>query len=371
MKYRYLLLLLICLPMIAMGKGTPQTSASIASVSKWQREALIAALMPMAKAIMAQQRSDGAIVMGNKPPYRLSPYVANYAALGLLDAYQVTHDPSLLQAVKQWQKWYLAHLNADGTIYDYSGDVGAWHSTNDYDSTDAYAATFMLLAWRYAQVAKDPMWVRRLVTALPQLANAVRLTLRGDGLTMAKPNYLAMYTMDNVEVYRGWVAAAQLAQRMHRADLAHSYRKLAEATLHAIDTLLWAHDTRGGGHFLIGIQPNGAKFEVKQPMVWYPDQMAQLMAIAWLPKSGRTCGLYSALCREELKLPSIIITEDELGYVVWWALAAETVGDRPTLSRILQLLIAVPKTLPVAMDEGLEGHVCTILAHALTQGNRQ
>jgi len=370
MKYGHLLFWLICLPMFAMGEGTWQTSAPNTAVSKWQRKALIACLVPMAKAIRAQQRSDGAIVMGDRAPYRLSPYVANYAALGLLDAYQITHDPSSLRAVKRWQEWYLAHLNVDGTIYDYSGDVGAWQPTNDYDSTDAYAATFMRLVWRYAQVAKDPLWVRHLLTELPKLANAIRLTLQGDGLTTAEPNYPAMYTMDNVEVYQGWVASAQLAQKMHRADLAHIYGRLAKATLHAIDTLLWVHDNRGGGHFLIGIQPNGASIEVKQPMVWYPDQMAQLMAIAWLPKSSRTFGLYSALCRGELKLPSIIITEDELSYVVWWALAAETVGDRPTLSRILQLLIAVPKTLPTVMDVGLEGHVCTILAHACEQGDR-
>lgn len=367
-KCRHFLCLLICWTAIGAGKGLPQTLDSYSPVAKWQRNALAATLVSVVKAIIAQQRSDGALVMGDRPPYRLSPYVANYAAMGLLDAYRITHDPGLLQAVKRWQEWYIAHMNADGTIYDYSGDVGAWRSTNDYDSTDAYAATFMELAWKYLQVAKDPSWEQKLLAVLPKLANSVCLTLQTNGLTMAKPRYPAMYTMDNVEVYKGWVAAAEFAQKMHRPQLARLYRHRARSTLEAINTLLWISDSRGRGHFLVGRQADGVGIEVKQPMVWYPDQMAQLMAIAWLPKTNETRALYFALRKQALYLPSKLMTEDELGRVVWWALAAETVGDKSTVSRILQLLMAAPRTLSTVIDIGLEGHVCDILAHALTSG---
>ena len=47
------------------------------------------------------------------------PYFANYAAIGLVSAFEGTNDPAYLGYARDWVSWYLTNLNPDGTIYDY------------------------------------------------------------------------------------------------------------------------------------------------------------------------------------------------------------------------------------------------------------
>jgi hypothetical protein len=103
------------------------------------------ALVRFADRILANQQTDGAIVMGDPsfPPFQVVPYFGNLAGDGLMRAYEITNDPQYLNAAQSWTFWYLQHQNADGTIYDFTGTVGHWTPTYDYDSTDSYASTFL------------------------------------------------------------------------------------------------------------------------------------------------------------------------------------------------------------------------------------
>jgi hypothetical protein len=64
--------------------------------------------------------------------------------------------------VQAWMRWYLNHINypADKwglacTIYDFKVSGSNETSTNDADSTDSYAATFLSLAWAYWKTGFD------------------------------------------------------------------------------------------------------------------------------------------------------------------------------------------------------------------------
>ena len=99
--------------------------------------------------IMAHQLNDGALTMSSNkgvPGYKIVPYFSNIAARALL----ANPTAARIAAVKKWMVWYMAHLNADGSVYDYyatnfTGDA-MLTSTGDFDSVDSYAATFLTRA---------------------------------------------------------------------------------------------------------------------------------------------------------------------------------------------------------------------------------
>src|SRR5688500_3475789 len=93
--------------------------------------------------ILALRSADGALALGGTPggSRRLVPYFANLAALGLVVAAWTEPDAGekrrWIDAARHWTRWYDAHRNLDGTIFDYEGTPGAWKATGKYDSTDS------------------------------------------------------------------------------------------------------------------------------------------------------------------------------------------------------------------------------------------
>lgn len=176
----------------------------------------------MSQYIDSTATSSGAIIMNaytytlqGKQYWKIDPYEGNYDALALLD------DPtqSNLTIVKNWMAWILHHLNPDGSIYDYYTNVdsvngGTEYSAGDFDSQDSYAATFLTLAVKYIQVVpSDSTWLKGYSKQLESIGNAIQAVTADashpfgpdlyDGLTVAKLNYHAKYTMDNSEVNEG------------------------------------------------------------------------------------------------------------------------------------------------------------------------
>jgi hypothetical protein len=188
------------------------------------------------------------------PPFQVVPYFGNLAGDGLMRAYEITNDPQYLNAAQSWTFWYLQHQNADGTIYDFTGTVGHWTPTYDYDSTDSYASTFLEMAHKILlYTPADHPVAQALILAVPGLLDAQQLTMQSNGLTLAKPDYDFAYLEDNVEVYLGMVAAANIPywDRTGRPDPAWQ----AEDTRYAIETLLFK--TRTPAHYVIGMASDG------------------------------------------------------------------------------------------------------------------
>ena len=147
-------------------------------------------------------QSDGSILY---VPGQIEPYFANIAAIGM------TKDPNRMPQVVAWMKWYMNHLNWPdkwgiyGTTYNYTVTNGVETSTDDCDSTDSYASTFLTLTWNAWQSgnANARTYIKTLSYQLDVIGGVLIQTQQSDGLTWAKPDYQIKYLMDNSEGYRG------------------------------------------------------------------------------------------------------------------------------------------------------------------------
>lgn len=154
---------------------------------------------------------DAGLIAMNEPQSLCVPYFANLAASGLASATLSTGDPRYVQAAWRWLDWYAAHMDGSGFVTDYELRNGVWTSTGDFDSTDAYAATYVT-AVRAAYAATGD--AGRLAAAWPAVRRATDAMLQTAApgyLTYAKPGWNLMYAMDNAEVYDAWLAVAELA----------------------------------------------------------------------------------------------------------------------------------------------------------------
>jgi hypothetical protein len=318
------------------------------------------ALRRAADRILLHQAPDGAITQApvSETKNRIVPYFANFAGIGLADAYGVTRDKRYLDAARRWAVWYEAHFNPDDTIYDYEGVPGAWKSTGKYDSTDSYASTYLELILAIHQAGHDLPWLRQRAPSLRRALAAMQLTMQPNGLTQGHPTWPWMYTMDNVTVVRGLRALAELASALGDRDQARTVAALADKTTAALGRELW-DDSRQS--YLIGILKDGARAEGLKE--WYPDIMANLMAIGWMPPSARNRELYGRLKpRFGADLPRDVRTEAELDRILWWAWAARAAGDRETSARLTDTLTRFDASLPTFANVGYLGDVCRLLA---------
>lgn len=317
-----------------------------------------AAVARFADEIVRRQASDGAIVMGRLAANdnKVVPYFANLAAIGLVTASRDTGDHRYLAAAKRWAAWYSAHMNADGTVYDYSGRPGAWTSKGDFDSTDSYAGTYLELLDVIA--ACDKPWVAARYASVGKAVKAIRLTLQPNGLTLAKPKWPVMYVMDNVETARGLRSAVQLAKPGKHKIEAKTWTEIARRMESAIESHLWDDGRKA---YCVGIQPDGGRESGNGE--WYPDVMANLMAVAWGVPSQRHRDLYKHLVATSRALiPASVRTEDDLDRVVWWGLAARAAGDRARSEAMAKLLMGLDPRKVSLYNTALLGHACRLLS---------
>lgn len=194
--------------------------------------------------IMALQLDDGALTMSaNKgvPGYKIVPYFSNIAARALLSDPTAAH----IAAVKKWMVWYMGHLNADGSVFDYYATnftgTATLTSTGDFDSVDSYAATFLTLARLLCEVSPaDKDWLATNYSAqLKKIGNAIILVIESDGLTIAKPSYAVKYTMDNAEVNEGMKDMVWLCKNVITAGEIEKWQTLLTNNTNAINAVLW------------------------------------------------------------------------------------------------------------------------------------
>ena len=176
------------------------------------------------------------------------PYYANLALLGVTKLN--TNDYN--QRIKNYLQWYLAKINRpdnlgiSGTIYDYriddEGNEIAEFILNpeekNYDSSDAYAGTFLSLVRAYYDQSKDETFINNNIDDLKLVANAINSTMQDSGLTWAKLDYHEAYLMDNIEVWRGYYDFAQLLNQINDPDTTYYYQQ-ANKVQDSIETFLW------------------------------------------------------------------------------------------------------------------------------------
>ena len=310
--------------------------------------------------ILRHQARDGAITMepASWPVTHVVPYFSNRAAIGLVCAYRQTRKAAYRDALYRWIAWYEAHLNADGTVYDYSSASGGWQSNRDGDSTDSYAATYLDLVLAAYRATRDDGWLRGRQSSLRRVLAAIRSTRQPNGLSIAKPTYPVMYTMDNVEVWRGLRAAAEVADRLGDRQEGTDLASDGRATEAAIARLLWDPARQC---YRVGIQTDGGKMEGLSKL--YPDVLANLMAVAWLPASDRNRGLFRRLKdRFGSQIPASVQAPDDSDWLVWWGLAARGAGDKEFEATMKQRLLASGDFLSRITNPASFGLICAFLA---------
>jgi hypothetical protein len=231
-----------------------------------------------------QQLSDGAIISA---PDRITPYFANDAANGWLQ------DSTRHAAVANYIQWYFNHVNRTtdvwgltGTIYDYAVSNGAtggcYGGTCSADSTDAYASSFLSLAWRAWSTGDAGL--RNLISNNRPTLDLIAGVLSNpksldssDGLTWAYPGYPYKFLSDNSEGYRGLMDYSSLVQAAFgdstaadgwSSDAANMKQGLLTFWNAATNT--WAVDKASSGAF-------------DQPKMtsWYPDAVAQIYPVVF------------------------------------------------------------------------------------------
>jgi len=217
--------------------------------------------------------SSGALLY---TPALIDPYFANIAAIGM------TKDPNRMPQVTAWINWYINHLNWPdkwglyGTTYNWSvGSNDTETPTNDADSTDSYAGTFLSVVWNAWQTGNPQ--ARSLISGLSYqldvIGGVIIQTQQSDGLTWAKPDYQIKYLMDNCEAYRGLRDLASLYQYAFGDAAKAAYYNAAADSMQTGVLTMWLNGTWAVYRDNLGrnIAPNMG--------TWYPDATAQVFPV--------------------------------------------------------------------------------------------
>ena len=263
---------------IALAVPVVSTSAGVASqrrVASPPAPSNVSAVTADADWIRQAQVSDGGIAH-YVDRVAILPYLANYAAIGLAQARQVTGNPGYGTTAWRWLQWYQAHEDANGFVTDYAVSGTTERSTGTMDSTDAYAGTFLLAARATWQATSDLNALRQLAPGISGAVGAIEKTQDSDGLTWAKPTWKVKYLMDQAEAYAGLRAAADMAGALGNGVLSNRASADAQRLSQGVSGL-WNAAT---GAYDWAKHENGAR-QTTNWSVLYPDSLEQAWTVAF------------------------------------------------------------------------------------------
>ncbi len=305
----YTVVILLIIVATAYG-ATPDYQSNLGATSEW---------------LTTQQLSDGAILYTSSA---INPYFSNLAAEGWIK------DASQYWRIEAWMQWYIAHLNwpdkwgLNGTIYNYSFNGTTEASTGDADSTDAYAGTFLSLAWAYWGTGDTAAqgYIQSIAYYIDVIGQAVIATQQPDGLTWAKPSYQVKYLMDNCTAYRGLQDAASLFAALGNSSKSTYYSQHA-AQMHQGIMGLWLSSAGSWAVY----RDNAGNELTPNFATWYPDATSQLFPALYgvVPVSNkRAQTVYSKFNSAWPGWPMLSFNSQDPFPWVTVAAAASQMGDK-------------------------------------------
>jgi hypothetical protein len=179
------------------------------------------------------------------------PYTVNLAVAGLLE----TDVPGKLTLAQNWIRWYLSHLNKDGSISNHwyradgSGEATCLVKGDrflcDYaDAADTTAATFLGMLWAYHEAGGDAKFLKEYRTSIEKVAGLVLSLQQKDGLTWASNDIRTKLLMNNSEVYWGLRSMADLVHSLFDKKQAPRYDGAARRVRHGIHESLYNRKAR-------------------------------------------------------------------------------------------------------------------------------
>ena len=245
----------------------------------------------------------------------INPYFSDYVAIALLNR------PDLYaENVKKYINWHFAHLNADGTIYDYYMDGKEEKTNGTYDSTDSYAATFLMLLEKYCEKTEDINFITEHKSKVISVYTSMISTLH-NGLTYAREDYPIIYTMDNSEVYAALLESEKLFKLLDESGLANDCLEKSSQLKTELNKQLWNKNC----YFETGINKEDGTVSHKYLLnEYYPSGLAQLFPVIYnaVDTEKKMSVYYDA--KRRFDIGSVAFKED---YYCFVALAAASVGD--------------------------------------------
>lgn len=223
-------------------------------------------------------------------------YFGNITAGGLAAAHQY---PGL---VRGWMQWYM--VNAHDSVSGIEGvpddrtllEDGSIVSRGRPDSTDAYGATFLILA-NAAFASGDPdlqAFLKSRHADVLRIARSILVTQQPDGLTFSRPQHRVAYAIDNEQVYRGLLDGATLMEEAYGDRRSALWmRERAAAVARGIAVVLWDAATQTYRP-AAGAAGEGEPADLS---VAYPDALAQAYAVYYGVTDARSPRALSLLAR--------------------------------------------------------------------------
>ncbi len=218
--------------------------------------------------------------------HQVTAYAANLAMLGVLRV-----SPQSLPVAADWLRWQARHMDvrgrlggvvldhwvlADGLEETVCPPGMAQRLCAQVDAYDSTAASTLLLADAYVRFGGDAALLREPMVRLALESAALALVqLTGpSGLTLAKPDYPVVYTMDTVEVMAGWRAWARI-QRDVYAQPESATNSLGQAGRAEAAALARLWD-KNASAWRVSLDAGTPQFNR-----WYPDTVAQAWPLLW------------------------------------------------------------------------------------------
>jgi len=269
MEHALFLLMFIIAALSSTGVGAQINVQNVQSDAEWIMECIV----PGTGGAIAQYIPDY-----NNPFQIIAPYMANYAAMGLARAYGVTGNSTFIDAAWTWLHWYRDHMELpQGFVYDWHAFPTNLTSTGHYDSTDAYAGTFLVALLEAFKWDSDMNQLQSLAQGVELAVTAIEASQDPtDGMTWATPDYHAKYLMDQAEAYAGLVAASKLAQLLDNPELAERAQNDSIRMFNGVQTL-WNDTSMSFNIVKFG---NGAVGSNNWTTL-YPDAVSEPWAVAW------------------------------------------------------------------------------------------
>lgn len=362
-------------------RGTLLTALSVCAVLVSTAAPATAAVGPAERAAEASFAASAGLPGGAIASYpdrtRVDPYLGGFAAWGMADQAGRTRDRGLLASTWSYLRWYAGAQDAQGYVTDYSvSPGGALTSTGDMDSTDSYAAVFLLATEAAYQAssrvegsASAKKRLKALADGLDGALRAVESTVNADGLTWAKPGWRVKYLMDQAEVYAGLASAGRLFAVLGDRGRGNRARAVSAGVATGVEGLWdpargsydWARHEGGGS------QPADLT-------VLYPDAMEQVWAVAFgLVPTSRATALLARVkqLHPQLSDPGAL---DQMGWgagpVGYWPMAAAAwaaVGDVAEADRLLTAIEGSARTAgrPWPWNSGTAGQVLVVSGQLL------
>jgi len=235
--------------------------------------------------MMQMVQPDGAFA--NYPDMQqIRPYMAHFGAIGFVRASEASGNTEYVDAAWRWAHWYASKMDETGFVTDFNWIDGQWVSTGDMDSTDSYAALYMVLLEELYRVTGDISNLRSLADSVEKSVTAIEATMDVDGLTWAKPTYHVKYLMDNAETYVGLLAGGRVAAILSNAELSEKANSMAQRMCAGLESL-WNEETMSYARAV-----NQAEVEESDWDYYYNDAVSQAWAVAFgIPDAERSSAM--------------------------------------------------------------------------------